>query len=138
MFSSLVSDDHWLVHQKAFQSVKAFAEVSPKFKEARHYINKRANKRQCPARVPKWIIIYFLFIRGLNLNFPCFCVCLCVIISVKQKKIKPRPRVKLSLPCKQRLHFRCVSCLAESSNLLILGTLRNYDGDGNGNVTKKQ
>ncbi|CAH3109842.1 unnamed protein product [Porites lobata] len=28
MFSCLVSDDHWLVHQKAFQSVKAFAEVT--------------------------------------------------------------------------------------------------------------
>lgn len=28
MFSSLVSDEHWLVHQRAFQSVKAFAEVT--------------------------------------------------------------------------------------------------------------
>lgn len=28
MFSSLVSDTHWLVHQQAFQSVKAFAEVT--------------------------------------------------------------------------------------------------------------
>lgn len=28
MFSSLVSDRHWLVHQRAFQSVKAFAEVT--------------------------------------------------------------------------------------------------------------
>ena len=82
-------------------------------------------------------MINFLFILGLNFNFLCFCVCLCVIICIKQKKIKTRPRVKLNLPCEQRLHFRCVSCLAESSNLLILGTLRNYDGDGKGNVTKK-
>ncbi|XP_029197824.2 uncharacterized protein C1orf112-like isoform X1 [Acropora millepora] len=28
MFSSLVSDENWLVHQRAFQSVKAFAEVT--------------------------------------------------------------------------------------------------------------
>ncbi|KAL9988824.1 hypothetical protein ACROYT_G003312 [Oculina patagonica] len=28
MFTSLVSDKHWLVHQRAFQSVKAFAEVT--------------------------------------------------------------------------------------------------------------
>ncbi|CAH3033867.1 unnamed protein product [Pocillopora meandrina] len=28
MFSALVSDTHWLVHQQAFQSVKAFAEVT--------------------------------------------------------------------------------------------------------------
>ena len=42
--------------------------------------------------------------------------------------------VKLNLPCEQRLHFRCVSSRAKSSYLLILGTLRNYDGDGNGNV----
>jgi len=28
LFSSLVSDRHWLVHQRAFQSVKAFAEVT--------------------------------------------------------------------------------------------------------------
>ncbi|XP_068695409.1 FIGNL1-interacting regulator of recombination and mitosis-like isoform X1 [Montipora foliosa] len=28
MFSSLVSDQHWLVHHRAFQSVKAFAEVT--------------------------------------------------------------------------------------------------------------
>ena len=27
LFSSLVSDRHWLVHQRAFESVKAFAEV---------------------------------------------------------------------------------------------------------------
>ena len=27
MFSGLVNDTHWLVHQQAFQSVKAFAEV---------------------------------------------------------------------------------------------------------------
>ena len=27
MFSALVNDTHWLVHQQAFQSVKAFAEV---------------------------------------------------------------------------------------------------------------
>lgn len=27
LFSTLVSDKHWLVHQRAFQSVKSFAEV---------------------------------------------------------------------------------------------------------------
>ena len=82
-------------------------------------------------------MINFLFILGLNFNFLCFCVCLCVIICIKQKKIKSRPRVKLNLPCEQRLHFRCANCRAKSSNLLIVGTLRNYDGDGKGNVKKK-
>ena len=60
-----------------------------------------------------------------------------MIICIKQKKIKTRPRVKLNLPCEQRLHFRCANCRAKSSNLLIVGTLRNYDGDGKGNVKKK-
>ena len=72
-------------------------------------------------------MILFLFILGLNFNFLCFCVCLCVIICIKQKKIKTRPRV----------HFRCANCRAKSSYLLIVGTLRNYDEDGEGNVKKK-
>ena len=50
-----------------------------------------------------------------------------MIICIKQKKIKTRPRV----------HFRCANCRAKSSYLLIVGTLRNYDGDGKGNVKKK-
>ena len=59
-----------------------------------------------------------------------------MIICIKQKKIKTRPRVKLNLPCEQRLHFRCANCRAKSSYLLIVGTLRNYDEDGKGNVKK--
>ena len=60
-----------------------------------------------------------------------------MIICIKQKKIKTRPRVKLNLPWEQRLHFRCANCRAKSSYLLIVGTLRNYDEDGKGNVKKK-